>query len=105
MGALGDDTAPSFLTYLGDRASAIWTMYGGLSGTAAREARRSLAGIQKWNIPCNWKFGAENFLGDTYHNVSHRSVDLTGISPSARAGIKGRRDFPELEITRTGISG
>ncbi|MCZ6556871.1 MAG: hypothetical protein O7A69_03725 [SAR324 cluster bacterium] len=33
-------------------------------------------------IPANWKFPAENFLGDTYHTVSHRSVDLVGISPS-----------------------
>ena len=51
-----------------------------------------IGGIQKWVIPSNWKFGTENFLGDTYHNVSHRSVDLVGIGPSARAGVKGRRD-------------
>ena len=43
-------------------------------------------------MPSNWKFGAENFLGDTYHNVSHRSVDLVGIGPSALSGAKGRRD-------------
>ena len=42
-----------------------------------------LFGVHKWIIPCNWKFAAENFLGDTYHNVSHRSVDLIGIGPSA----------------------
>ena len=42
------------------------------------------------------KFAAENFLGDTYHNPSHRSVDMIGIGPSAQSGQRGRRD-PELE--------
>jgi phenylpropionate dioxygenase-like ring-hydroxylating dioxygenase large terminal subunit len=50
-------------------------------------------GVHKWIIPANWKFAAENFLGDTYHNPSHRSVDLIGIGPSANAGQStGRRD-------------
>ena len=43
-------------------------------------------------MPCNWKLPSENFLGDTYHNISHRSVDLVGIGPSAAQGTKGRRD-------------
>ena len=43
-------------------------------------------------MPCNWKFPAENFSGDTYHNISHRSVDLAGIGPSG----SGRRDMSEL---------
>ena len=62
----------------------------------ARDGREGgsevLEGVQKWIVPSNWKFGAENFCGDTYHNVSHRSVDLVGIGPSARSGVKGRRD-------------
>ena len=41
-----------------------------------------IGGVQKWVIPCNWKFPAENFSGDTYHNISHRSVDLVGAGPS-----------------------
>ena len=45
--------------------------------------------MQKWLIPCNWKFPAENFSGDSYHNISHRSVDLVGIGPSG----SGRRDM------------
>jgi phenylpropionate dioxygenase-like ring-hydroxylating dioxygenase large terminal subunit len=52
--------------------------------------------VHKWVFPSNWKFAAENFLGDTYHNPSHRSVDLIGIGPSAASGKKGRRD-DELE--------
>ena len=62
-------------------------------------ASEVLMGVHKWIIPCNWKFAAENFLGDTYHNVSHRSVDLIGIGPSAEAGVKGRRDN-ELEYAQ-----
>src|SRR5690606_21838585 len=43
-----------------------------------------------------------NFIGDLYHDISHRSVDIVGIGPS---GGKGRRDpsvsrsaicFPQL---------
>ena len=26
-----------------------------------------IGGIVKWQVPCNWKFGAENFAGDHYH--------------------------------------
>jgi hypothetical protein len=55
-----------------------------------------LGGIQKWLIPCNWKFPAENFSGDSYHNISHRSVDLVGIGPSGA----GRRDTRELTMSR-----
>src|SRR5690606_16950909 len=55
--------------------------------------------ITKWIAPSNWKLGAENFMGDTYHNVSHKSVDLIGIGPSAKADVKGRRDN-ELEHAR-----
>lgn len=65
----------------------------------ARDGREGgsevLPGVQKWLIPSNWKFSAENFSGDRYHNVSHKSADDVGISPSARSGVKGRRDqFP-----------
>ena len=55
-----------------------------------------LGGIQKWRVPCNWKFPAENFSGDSYHNISHRSVDLVGVGPSG----SGRRDMPELNLAR-----
>ena len=42
-------------------------------------------------MPCNWKFPSENFTGDAYHNISHRSVDMVGIGPSGQ----GRRDTTE----------
>ena len=55
-------------------------------------------GVHKWIIPANWKFAAENFCGDSYHNPSHRSVDLVGIGPSsAKGGAAGRRDDNEYQ--------
>jgi len=34
-----------------------------------------IAGVQKWEIPVNWKLPAENFLGDSYHvATTHASV-------------------------------
>ena len=89
-----DPDAPPFLEYLGDFARYLdltldsWD--GGNGGTEI------LGGIQKWRIPCNWKFPAENFSGDSYHNISHRSVDLVGIGPSGA----GRRDMEERRLAR-----
>ncbi|MEB2400159.1 MAG: aromatic ring-hydroxylating dioxygenase subunit alpha [Alcaligenaceae bacterium] len=92
--ATWDKNAPDFLTYLGDARAHLDLA---LDCRDGREGGSEvLMGVHKWIIPCNWKFAAENFLGDTYHNVSHRSVDLVGIGPSAEAGVKGRRDN-ELE--------
>ena len=71
-------------------SSSTWTCRS-TPGMDAKEVARCLGGIQKWLIPCNWKFPAENFSGDSYHNISHRSVDLVGIGPSG----SGRRDMQE----------
>jgi phenylpropionate dioxygenase-like ring-hydroxylating dioxygenase large terminal subunit len=92
--ATWDPTAPPFLEYLGE-----FTRYLdlGLDAWDGREGGTEvLGGVQKWIIPCNWKFPAENFSGDSYHNISHRSVDLVGIGPSG----SGRRDMRERTIGR-----
>lgn len=95
--ATWDKDAPDFKTYMGD---ALTHLDLALDCRDGREGGSEvLLGVHKWIIPCNWKFAAENFLGDTYHNVSHRSVDLVGIGPSAEAGVKGRRDN-ELEFAQ-----
>jgi nitrite reductase/ring-hydroxylating ferredoxin subunit len=89
-----DKDAPDFLTYLGEAKTHLDLA---LDARDGREGGSEvLFGVHKWVMPCNWKFAAENFLGDTYHNISHRSVDMIGIGPSAEAGVKGRRDN-ELE--------
>ncbi len=88
--ATWDKDAPDFLTYLGDAKTHLDLA---LDSRDGREGGSEvLFGVHKWVMPCNWKFAAENFLGDTYHNISHRSVDMIGIGPSAEAGVKGRRD-------------
>jgi phenylpropionate dioxygenase-like ring-hydroxylating dioxygenase large terminal subunit len=87
--ATWDSEAPDFLTYLGE---ARWHLDQVLDCRDGREGGSEVIGVVKWVFPANWKFAAENFLGDTYHNPSHRSVDLIGIGPSAVVGVKGRRD-------------
>ena len=88
-----DENAPDFETYLGD---AKIHLDQALDCRDGRPGGSEVIGVHKWVFPSNWKFAAENFLGDSYHNPSHRSVDLIGIGPSARTGAKGRRDN-ELE--------
>ena len=40
-----------------------------------------VGGMHKWVIPCNWKFPAENFSGDSYHVPwSHLSAIRSGFS-------------------------
>lgn len=95
--ATWDPDAPAFLDYLGDAKLHLDLALDGRDGSEG--GSEIIAGVHKWIIPCNWKFPAENFLGDTYHNISHESVDLIGIGPSAAQGQKGRRD-PDLEAAQ-----
>ena len=87
--ATWDPAAPPFEEYLGDAKMHLDLVLDARDGRDG--GSEVIGGIQKWIVPSNWKFGTENFMGDTYHNVSHRSVDLVGISPNARSGMKGRR--------------
>jgi len=87
--ATWDAEAPDFLTYIGDAKPHLDEV---LDCRDGREGGSEVIGVHKWVFPANWKFAAENFLGDSYHNPSHRSVDLIGIGPSAASGKKGRRD-------------
>ncbi|HEU0156210.1 MAG TPA: Rieske 2Fe-2S domain-containing protein, partial [Stellaceae bacterium] len=88
-----DPAAPSFEEYLGGFARYLDLTLESWDGEDEVEV---LGGVQKWLIPCNWKFPAENFCGDSYHNISHRSVDLVGIGPSG----SGRRDMQERLMAR-----
>ena len=94
--ATWDKNAPSFEDYLGeatiafDQGLCAWD--GGDGGTEL------LGSVQKWVVPCNWKFVAENFAGDWLHGVSHRSVDMIRLGPSGEVGR--RDDFGRLVVTR-----
>ncbi|MGH9094028.1 MAG: aromatic ring-hydroxylating oxygenase subunit alpha [Acidimicrobiales bacterium] len=51
-----------------------------------------LAGPQRWRVGCNWKIGAENFGGDSYHTPhTHASVVEIGLfaEPKARNRMRG----------------
>lgn len=90
--ATWDAEAPDFITYLGEARQHLDTV---LDCRDGREGGAEVIGVQKWIFPANWKFAAENFLGDSYHNPSHRSVDMIGIGPNSQSG-KGRRDDTAL---------
>ena len=81
-----DREAPDFETYLGDMKLYLDAVLDHRDGTPG--GSEVIGGIQKWKVPANWKFGAENFIGDLYHITSHRSVDMVSIGPSGA----GRRD-------------
>lgn len=89
-----DPQAPSFVDYMGDALEHLDQV---LDCRDGRPGGSEVIGIHKWLVPANWKFAAENFLGDTYHNPSHRSVDLIGIGPGSAGGKKGRHNDEELE--------
>ncbi len=77
--ATWDPTAPSFLEYIGDNeyGIALW-----LDKPDGSEADVEVLGVLKWLFSSNWKFGAENFLGDGYHGTpTHHSVEIVGINP------------------------
>ncbi len=92
--ATWDASAPPFSEYLGGYKLYLDLLLDSWDGREG--GTEAIGGIHKWLIPCNWKFPAENFSGDRYHGVSHRSVDMVGIGPSG----KGRRDMQERNEAR-----
>ena len=89
-----DPDAPDFLEYIGNFRTYLDILFDGWDGSEG--GTEVIGGIEKWLVPSNWKFPAENFIGDRYHNISHRSVDLVGIGPSGQ----GRRDTRERDGAR-----
>ena len=81
-----DKQAPTLLDYLGDAA---WYMDMLLDrregGTELQE------GVHRLVLPCNWKFGADNFGGDGYHvPISHGSISASGINSSRQQSAPDR---------------
>jgi phenylpropionate dioxygenase-like ring-hydroxylating dioxygenase large terminal subunit len=91
--ATWDKGAPSFEDWLGDMKLYLDALLDHRDGSEG--GSEVIGGVQKWRVPCNWKFAPENFIGDHYHDISHRSVDLVGIGPSAG---RGRRDKARSNI-------
>ena len=82
--ATWDPDAPAFDDYVGDFH--YWLDNLAASTRGVRGAVRAFRGVQRWRIRANWKFVAENFLGDNYHGPpSHASVDAVGIGPGGKS--------------------
>ncbi len=97
--ATWDPLAPSLYEYIGDNKPGLDLFLDRPDGT---DPDHEVLGLYKWTLPCNWKFGAENFLGDAYHTrPSHQSVELVGTSP---AGGQGRRQIISGNAQRPGFS-
>ena len=70
-----DPGAPPLLDYLGPMTWYLDTLFDRREGGA-----EVLRGVHKWVVPCNWKFPAENFIGDAYHvQWSHLATLRTGF--------------------------
>ena len=81
-----DPDAPALLDYLGDMAYYLDFMLDRLPG-----GTEVMPGMHKWLIPCNWKFAADNFQGDSYHvPTSHGTVYKFGFVGAPTAGIERR---------------
>jgi phenylpropionate dioxygenase-like ring-hydroxylating dioxygenase large terminal subunit len=75
-----DPDAPALADYLGDFAFYL-DFY-----TRQSPAGLELRGPQRWRIKANWKIGAENFAGDSYHTPhTHASVVDIGLFREPKA--------------------
>jgi phenylpropionate dioxygenase-like ring-hydroxylating dioxygenase large terminal subunit len=107
--ATWDATAPTLDEYLGDMKYYIDLQFGRRPG-----GTEVIPGTHKWQIPCNWKFAADNFVGDLYHapyshgsavkvqgrtQASHRRRAVTmQVSPGGGHGMGVHR--PDLDDSR-----
>ena len=74
-----DPSAPPLLDYLGPMTWYLDAFFDRREGGI-----EVMGGVHKWVVPCNWKFPAENFGGDSYHVWwSHLSAVQTGFSSGA----------------------
>lgn len=99
--ATWDPEAPAFLDYVGGMKLWLDALFDHRDGREG--GSEVLGGVQRWRIPCNWKFVAENFAGDMYHGTSHVSVEAAEIGPGGRGqdrhGVKTEGRAPREGIT------
>ena len=91
-----DPDAPSLIEHLGDMAWYLDCIFDRREG-----GTEVIAGIQKWQTPSNWKFFADNHIGDQYH------VPFThGSAQRARgAGRRVPANFGIRPLDGCGLSG
>ena len=89
---------PDFYEFMGDMLQFQDSMLEATDGGDG--TMEVLPGVQKWVVPCNWKFPGENSIGDHYHAVSHVSVELVGIGPGGRGSTRhGDGGYRPLAMT------
>ncbi len=90
-----DQDAPSLHDYLGE----VGRM--GIDQIVARGDTMAVGGIQKWTIPCNWKFAVDN-VWDYYHAaITHASSGMAGWRGGviAKPGDDAPRRNPNQKYT------
>ncbi len=70
-----DTSAPDFKDYLGGMG-----FYFDLSIDRMPGGLEAIGGMHKWTIDTNWKFAADNFVGDMYHvPMTHGAANAVGM--------------------------
>lgn len=85
--ATWDANAPTLVEFLGHMAWYLDIILDRREG-----GTEFIGGTQKWTIPCNWKFVADNHIGDSYHTpITHHSNMTVGFysPPSERLRLPG----------------
>ncbi|MDE2838192.1 MAG: aromatic ring-hydroxylating dioxygenase subunit alpha [Chloroflexota bacterium] len=78
--ATWDRDAPPFEDYLGAYADGVRRCFESMDGVD--NGVELFRPVQRWRLPCNWKFPAFSFDGDRMHGVTtHRSINVAAIGP------------------------
>jgi nitrite reductase/ring-hydroxylating ferredoxin subunit len=78
-----DPAAISLADYLGDMRWYLDVTFG-----LSQAGMRTVGDPHRWQVPANWKSGAENFAADAYHVPNlHRSGEETGTFPNIAAAL------------------
>jgi phenylpropionate dioxygenase-like ring-hydroxylating dioxygenase large terminal subunit len=100
--ATWDKKAPPFEEYLGPYAPSVRRCF--QSSAGEDNGVELFNPVNKWRIPCNWKFPGFSFDGDGAHGaMTHRSINVAAIGPQGDApeggGNRGpmRNLFPSRE--------
>ena len=95
--ATWDPTAPTLDEYLGDMKYYLDLQFGRRPG-----GTEVIPGTHKWQMPCNWKFAADNFVGDLYHApYSHGSA----VKVQGRTAASNRRRAASMQVSPGGGHG
>src|SRR5262249_34723581 len=96
-----DPAAPPLVEYLGDM-----TWYLDILLDQHADGTEVLGGIHKWTMPANWKFGADNFVGDMYHaQFTHLSAFKAGFGGSSAGAAKPSWATPGMQANPGGGHG